>query len=239
MKALLLAAGFGKRLGELTKNKPKPLIEVGGKPIIEFCLEQLAYSGVTEVIVNTHYLSQQINDFLLNYKTSIKITISFESSLLGTAGTLKKHIDYLAMDDFFVMHSDNYFQSSLKEFAHFHNQRLVGKYGSLATFTTSDPNNCGIVKLNQDKTIAEYYEKDLHAVGNTANAAIYIFTPKIKGVVESLSEQENDISKHLIPLIFPELVTYHFEGLFVDIGTTAGLKSAHDHYCEVKRSITD
>jgi mannose-1-phosphate guanylyltransferase len=238
MKALLLAAGFGNRLGKLTENKPKPLIEVGGQPILKFCLNQLEEAGVTEVIVNTHYLSDQIVEFLTAYQSPMQITISFEEELLGTAGTLNKHLSKLADGDFLVMHADNYFQSSLKEFVISHNGRKVGKYGTLGTFTTDNPSSCGILVLNQDKTIAELHEKVSNPPGNLANAAVYIFSPIVEPIVRSLQNNENDISKHLIPLLSTGLVTHHFEGVFVDIGTPEGLKKANETYEELKRSTT-
>lgn len=238
MKALLLAAGFGNRLGKLTENRPKPLIEVGGQPILKFCLNQLKEAGVTEVIINTHYLSDQIVEFLTAFQSQMQITISFEEELLGTAGTLKKHLSKLADGDFLVMHADNYFQSSLKEFVISHNGRKVGKYGTLGTFTTDNPSSCGILVLNEDKTIAEFHEKVSNPPGNLANAAVYIFSPIVEPIVNSLKNSENDISKHLIPLLSTGLATHHFEGVFVDIGTPEGLKKANETYEELKRSTT-
>ena len=70
MKALLLAAGFGSRLGRITKETPKPLVKVGDSAILEFCLAQLSQSGVTEVVINTHYLAEKIESFIDNLNAS-------------------------------------------------------------------------------------------------------------------------------------------------------------------------
>lgn len=239
MKALLLAAGFGKRLGHLTEETPKPLIKVGEKPILAFCLEQLASAGVTEVVINSHYLASQIRDYLKEIDTHLKIHLEFEEILLGTAGTLSKHFDKLSEEDFIVMHADNYFSDSLEKFVKAHKSRAVGKFGSLGTFETQNPKECGVLVLNSDKTIREFHEKVDNPPTNVANAAIYVFTPEIRESLKMLSVDENDISKHLIPRIMTGLYTHSFEGLFVDIGTPDGLRLANNSQRELKRSNTE
>lgn len=238
MKALVLAAGFGTRLGALTKNLPKPLIEIGGKPVLAHCLEKLQSAGVREVIINTHYLSHQIHDFIGNFETKLKISLSHESKLLGTAGTLKKHLDFLSSNDFIVMHADNYFNDSLSEFVKDHQSRKVGKYGSVGTFYSDNPKNCGVMILNEDKTIKEYYEKVDSPPSNLANAAIFIFTPKIREPLKLLDKIENDISRHLLPKIKTDLYTHNFGGLFLDIGTPESLELANNYELKLKRSTT-
>ena len=239
MKALLLAAGFGSRLGKVTALTPKPMVKVGNKPMISFCLEQLAEAGVNEVVVNTHYLANQIEEFLSRYEGPLKINVSYEEKLLGTAGTTKKHFEYLATDDFIVMHSDNYFVSSLQDFVRAHKIRKVGKYGTLGTFQAADPKSCGVLVLNSDKTILEFHEKVENPPSSIANAAIFVFTPEIREALFHLDSDIPDLSKHLIPKIQNDLYTHHFEGLFVDIGTPEGLGIANNHKEEFNRSNTD
>lgn len=236
MKALLLAAGFGSRLGDLTKDTPKPLIKVGAAPILDFCLQQLVDSGVKEVIINTHYLSEQIEKYLESYSTTLKISLCYEESLLGTAGTLKKHFGKLASDDFIVMHSDNFFAHSMSNFVASHKKREVGVFGTLGTFETRSPENCGVLILNSDCTIREFHEKVSNPPSNLANAAIYLFTPEIEQFLFGLKENEPDISKYLLPKIMHGLFTHNFDGLFVDIGTIEGLKLANHYVAESSRS---
>ena len=239
MKALLLAAGFGSRLGDLTKETPKPLIRVGEEPMLAFCLNQLGNAGVTEVILNTHFLADKIQKFVDNYDTQLKVLLSHEEQLLGTAGTLRKHIDFLSNDDFIVMHADNYFADSLLNFVKDHKSRKVGNFGSLGTFETQHPESCGVLVLNPDKTIREFHEKVSNPPTNLANAAIYLFTPEVREPLLQLAQEENDISRNLIPKIMSGLYTHNFEGLFVDIGTPEGLKLANNYKSELSRSTTD
>lgn len=238
MKALLLAAGFGSRLGNITKETPKPLIKVGNSAILEFCLTQLSQSGVTEVVINTHYLADQIETFIENFTTPLKIKISFEETLLGTAGTLRKHFEELSTNEFIVMHADNYFAASMKDFVAAHQKRNVGKFGTIGIFETQSPENCGVVILNPDNTVKEFHEKVANPPSNMANTAIYCFTPDIQKSLFELTEAENDISRHLIPKIMNGLFSHKFDGLFVDIGTPEGLKLANTYDAELRRSTT-
>jgi len=236
MKALVLAAGFGKRLGKITTEIPKPLIKVGDKPVLGFCLAELWNAGVTEVVINTHHLASQIDEFIESYETELIINLSYEEKLLGTAGTLKRHIEFLSDEDFLVMHADNYFIDSIAALVADHKSRQVGRYGTLGTFVTKDPKNCGVLVLNSDKTIREFHEKVMHPPTNVANSAIYVFTPETREQLLNLTEDENDVSKHLIPKIMSGLYTHSFNGLFVDIGTPEGLKVANDYEREFTRS---
>ncbi|MEQ9364485.1 MAG: NTP transferase domain-containing protein, partial [Leptospirales bacterium] len=85
MKAFILAAGFGKRMGELTANRPKPLLPLSGQPLIVYTLFQLHRWGVTEAMINLHYLGEQIEAALRNFP-HFPLRYSHESRLLGTAG---------------------------------------------------------------------------------------------------------------------------------------------------------
>lgn len=92
MKAMILAAGLGLRLRPLTNAVPKALIDIGGAPMLEVILKRLTAAGVTEVIINSHHLSEKITEFLTEKKNfGLKIELSRENFFpLETGGGLKK-----------------------------------------------------------------------------------------------------------------------------------------------------
>jgi mannose-1-phosphate guanylyltransferase len=235
MKALILAAGFGTRLGEITQNLPKALVQVGNKPMIDFCIERLEEIGVSEILINVHYKANLMHDYFLMNKYSSKIELSDEPNLLGTAGTIKKHIKNLATEDFIVMHADNYFSGTLKPLLDGHLSRESGEFGTMGTFTTNDPSSCGILELNPDGTIKAFFEKVQNPPGNLANAAIYLFTPQIVGPLNELTGEVLDIGKDLIPKISSKLSTAYLGEKFVDIGTPHGLARAEVLYALNKK----
>ena len=100
MRAILLSAGYGSRLGKLTKKVPKPLIEVGGRPIIDHIITRLNLAKVYEIIVNLHYLSPQITRYLGD-----RVLYYYEPKLLGHKGTIMALRDWLT-EDFMVINGD-------------------------------------------------------------------------------------------------------------------------------------
>src|SRR5437660_1615562 len=91
MKAMILAAGLGTRLRPLTDNRPKALVELSGRTLLEITLSRLRSFGVTEVIVNVHHFADMVIDYLKSNKNfGMRIEISREDVLLDTGGGLKK-----------------------------------------------------------------------------------------------------------------------------------------------------
>ncbi|TDT40223.1 MurNAc alpha-1-phosphate uridylyltransferase [Halospina denitrificans] len=108
MKAMILAAGRGKRLRPLTLETPKPLIQVGGKPLIKWHLERLARAGITEVIINTAWLGQQIEETLGDgQQHGVRIRYSREGTPLETLGGIRRALPMLEDEgDFLVINGD-------------------------------------------------------------------------------------------------------------------------------------
>jgi MurNAc alpha-1-phosphate uridylyltransferase len=105
--AMVLAAGLGKRMRPLTATRPKPLIEVAGKPLIDHALDRLSAAGVARTVVNVHYLGDAIEAHLAR-RRDIAVTISDErAKLLETGGGLVKALPLIDADPFLVVNSDN------------------------------------------------------------------------------------------------------------------------------------
>jgi len=104
-KAMLLAAGLGTRMGSITEDRPKPLIEVDGRALIDHALDRLEGIGVGEVVINTHYLAEQLEGHLTGRKTP-KIEFSREADLLNTGGGIKKALAFFGDAPFFAVNTD-------------------------------------------------------------------------------------------------------------------------------------
>ena len=119
---LIMAGGFGKRLGKYTKKKPKPLVEVAGKPILQYILDNINASKITDINISVHYKAEKISEYINKKNLSKKINIMYEESPLGTIGALgllksKKCDSYIVinadvitdvpLDDFITFHNDN------------------------------------------------------------------------------------------------------------------------------------
>ena len=105
--AMILAAGLGTRMKPLTLDKPKPLIKVGNKNLLERSINLLESYGVEKIIINVHHLADQIEKFILNVKSNIKIGISNEKNLLlDTGGGVKEGTKIFDKNPFFVLNPD-------------------------------------------------------------------------------------------------------------------------------------
>ncbi len=106
MKAMIFAAGFGKRLLPLTENTPKALAEIQNRPILDWIIDNLIQSGITDIIINTHHLATKIVSFLKAKQCSIPIKTSHEENILGTGGGLFNTKDFWNSHNFFVCNAD-------------------------------------------------------------------------------------------------------------------------------------
>lgn len=104
---MILAAGKGERMGNLTKNTPKPLLDFHGKKLIEWHLEKLEFLNIKDVIINLSYLGNQIKDFVGNGKKwNLNVTYSEENPVLETAGGIKNALNFIKSDPFIVINAD-------------------------------------------------------------------------------------------------------------------------------------
>lgn len=107
MRAMILAAGRGERMGELTATTPKPLLKVGNKYLIEYTLENIQRAGITEVVINVAYLGQQIQAALGDgSRYGVNISYSVEDGRLEVGGGIYNALPLLGKDPFIVMSGD-------------------------------------------------------------------------------------------------------------------------------------
>ena len=124
MKAMVLAAGLGTRLGTLTRNMPKCLMEVGDKPILQYVLRRLVEAGVTSTVINLYHRGELIEEHLANHPVpGLQINFSREPQLLGTGGALRHARKFLDDGTPFIIHnSDIYSSIDLKALWNAHTQ---------------------------------------------------------------------------------------------------------------------
>jgi mannose-1-phosphate guanylyltransferase len=218
MNALILAAGFGTRLKPLTNKIPKCLVPIKGIPLLELWLEQLSSLKVNKILLNTHYLSDQVSCFISDSKYCNICKVIYEKVLLGTAGTLLKNIDQFSDDDCILLHADNYTKTDLKNLVIAHQNRPSHCLITILVFETNNPSSCGIVEL-KDSVVINLHEKKPNPPGNIANGAIYILSEEamliIKNEFSNSKDFVNDILIHFIGKIY----SYYTSEIFLDIGT--------------------
>ena len=114
-KAMILAAGFGKRMRPLTEKIPKPLIKVGPKNLLERSIELIIKMGINELVINTHHLSKEIDNFIKNKSYEISITLTKEEELLDTGGGILNATKKFENNPFFVLNPDTIWNKNYYE----------------------------------------------------------------------------------------------------------------------------
>ena len=227
MKTILLAAGFGTRLRPLTDNIPKCLVPIKGKPLLQIWLERLTNFGLDQFLINTHYLSNQVDDFINDSKFKNKCVLKNESVLLGTAGTLLSNLNFIGEEECMLIHADNYCLADFKDFIKSHNQRPSYCLMTMMTFRTDTPSSCGIVDLDENNVVIGFHEKVEFPPGNLANGAIYILSSELIKIVKEKYAAATDFSTEILHHFIGKIYIYETEELFMDIGTAEAYKKAN------------
>jgi UDP-N-acetylglucosamine diphosphorylase/glucosamine-1-phosphate N-acetyltransferase len=180
MKAVILAAGEGVRLLPITATRPKHLIKVGGKPILQFCLESIKNAGIREVVIVTHYMGESIRQhFGDGEKLGLKISYVEQKAVLGTgnaAGVAEPYVD----DDFVLVYGDLLFgQDVVKNVLEpFKDENPVAVMGVVPV---DMPESYGIIELDKAKRVKCIVEKPAAGTtsSNLANAGVYVFSREV------------------------------------------------------------
>lgn len=229
-RALLLSAGLGTRLRPLTDTTPKCLVKIHGKPLLGLWLDQTLGAGIERAIVNTHYLPEQVRAFCRSSPWADRVDLVHEPELLGTAGTLRTVApQLLGQGPAFVAHADNLSVFDAEQFFAAHANRPPPCIGTMMTFITDRPRDCGIVKLDQHRVVQRVFEKVENPPGNLANAAVFIIE---EAVVRWVADrpQAFDFCRDVVPPLAGQWFTF-FNGTFHrDIGTPEALAKAEAEY---------
>jgi mannose-1-phosphate guanylyltransferase len=225
MRALLLAAGYGTRLRPITDSIPKCLLPINGKPLLQIWIDNLLEAGVEKILINTHYLKEQVYEFFDVNTYKDVVSLVYEEKLLGTAGTLIQNIDFFENKEGFLIHSDNYCLENLKLFIDAHLKRPKESLLTMMTFRTNTPEQCGIVQLDDKFIVKKFYEKQSNPPGNLANGAVYLMSHDFLLDLKENYLSKVDFSNDILSQYLGKIYTYETKKLFIDIGTVANYNS--------------
>lgn len=238
MKAVIMAGGEGSRLRPLTCNRPKPMVPIANKPVMEHIIELLKKYGIKDIAVTLQYMPEKIKDYFgdgREYGVSLKYFT--EDVPLGTAGSVKNAEDFLD-ETFIVISGDALTDINLQEALEFHK-----KNRSVATLVLKKvecPTEYGVVVTAPDGKIRRFLEKPSwgEVFSDTVNTGIYVLSPEVlkyfeKGVVF-------DFSKDLFPILLKkEEPMYGFvtQDYWCDIGDLDAYVGVHTDILDKKVNI--
>lgn len=234
MKALILAAGLGTRLRPLTDTIPKALVPIAGKPLLAYHLDTLRKHGIEEVIVDVGYLADKVQDFVEQYSAQyagLRVVLSHDPDLVGSAGVVQMNRDRLQGEDFIVIYADNFTNIDYTKLLSAHRQR--GAVCTIACYYESHPESKGILVYDDNMRIQQFIEKPQphEVVSNFANAGVYVCSPELFEHIDKAFGEPYDFSRHLFPYLLKETVPLHAHEVteyFIDIGTPETYQKAQE-----------
>lgn len=211
MKAIILCAGYGTRLGDLTKDTPKPMLTVNGKPLLEYIIDNCRKYGFTDIAINLHYKGDTIRAYFGDgTRYSVKITWFHEQELLGTAGSVRAMRPFVDNDEPFLVHYGDIITNQ--------------NFGAMLRFHTSKPdavatllvhtrkNSNSIIVTDNDQRITQFIERPSEELrarysSDLVNSGIALCSSEIFNYIGTCAK---DLPRDVYSLIVNKAVLYAF-----------------------------
>ena len=225
---IILCGGQGSRIKEVANDKPKILIELGGRPYLDGLIHKLYVHGFRRIIFCVGYLAEKIVEHIESVKNNypgLEVVFSIEKSPLGTGGAIKNAEALVKSDPFMAMNGDMIFDLDFNNFYKFH----LDKKGlfSMALAEPQEEKDYGVVVIDEkNNRIVDFKEKNTH--GGLISAGTYIMSKSILGYMKNLpSSLEYDLFPRIIATNCYGFLT---GGRFIDIGTRERYEKAQRLY---------
>lgn len=230
MKAVILAGGFGTRLSEETLLKPKPLVEVGGMPILWHIMKIYSFAGINEFVICCGYKGYMVKEFFANYflrMTDVtfdmqynnlevhqkhsepwRVTVIDTGAETMTGGRLKRTKDYVGSETFCFTYGDGVIDLDVRKLLEFHREQKA-----VATMTaTQHYSRFGVVNVNGGSLVTKFIEKPRHE-GSWLNSGFFVMEPKVFDYIDGdhVIFEKEPIAKLVED---QQLAAYRHEGFF-------------------------
>ena len=232
MFGVIMAGGQGSRLRPLTLTRPKPMVEVLGRPVIDFVKDAMQDASIKTIVVTTGYRGEQLEDHVESWNTQtspIEAWVNQESTPMGTAGSVRLLAEHLT-ETFVVGSGDSVASFDISALLNAH--RESGAKVTMALWEVEDPTEFGIVGLAtshhgqldgqlREGYICRFKEKPTaeEAFSNVINAGLYIIEPEVLALVPE--GEKFDFSKQLFPMVLEKgwpMYAKTIDGVWFDVG---------------------
>ncbi len=227
-KAVILAGGKGIRLMPLTKDIPKPMVKIAGKPLLEWQVLLLKKYGITDIIFCTNYLHKVIENYFKNGKEyCVNIQYSVETEALGTAGAVKLAESLIGNDDFFVIFGDDMISHNLLQMYKYHKKHNAE--ATVLVHESSHPMDSDLIERDKTGRITRIFRPKQGEEFEPINlTCIYILKPSI---LKKIELKFSDFGKEIFPKLIAEghhIQAYYSEEYAKDVGTIERLQKVEE-----------
>jgi NDP-sugar pyrophosphorylase family protein len=235
LKAVVLAGGFGTRLRPLSCTRPKILLPILNKPLLQWTFERLAMNDIKDVTMAVFYQTEVYIKHHRVPRSGVHVGYSHDPlrKPLGTGGSIKKAEKRIGHESsFLVLNGDIFADVNYREILSLHDKRKG--VATIALHKVQDPSRYGVAELSQDSSISRFIEKPPAGTTSAAliNAGVYVFSPKIFDYIPE--GRAVSIEREVFPRLAQEktLYGYAFDGFWADIGKP-------EDYLEVNKTMLD
>jgi NDP-sugar pyrophosphorylase family protein len=223
MQAVILSGGLGTRLHPLTREVPKPMLPINGRPHLDYIISLLKKHGYDDIIFSTGYLHSSI---VSHYGDAFRYKEDGDQ-LLGTAGALRNCLDLITEDDVLVMNGDILTDIDLSWMTRIHGS--IRKPITMSILEVADATGFGLTPYNESGRVLEFLEKPTEPTAGPINAGIYIINKK---VIERIGSGYSMLEHHVFPLYasmgkIQGVVSNEGKYHWIDIGT-------HERYAKAQ-----
>jgi NDP-sugar pyrophosphorylase family protein len=228
LKAVVMAGGKGTRLRPLTCDRPKPMVPVVNRPMLEHVIDLLKLHGFSDIFATLYYMPEVIQDYFgQGDRLGVSMHYAIEDTPLGTAGSVKACEHYLD-STFLVISGDALTDINLGEAVEFH--KAKGAIATIVLTHVTSPLEYGVVITDDDGRITRFLEKPSwsEVFSDTVNTGIYVLEPEALRLFDA--GVQFDFSKNLFPLILKKglpLFGYVADGYWSDVGNIEQYRQTH------------
>ncbi|HPD02706.1 MAG TPA: nucleotidyltransferase family protein [Eubacteriales bacterium] len=227
MKVIILAGGAGTRLKPLTNDKPKPMVNIINKPLLEYSINHLKNQGFTDIALTLGYRAEYIKSYFGDGRDfGVCLTYFIETVPLGTAGGVKAASSFID-GDFLVLSGDAFTDINLEAFSYFH--KAKGGLATLALKEVENPEGFGVVRIDRAKKITSFIEKPANSEDKLVNTGMYAFKPEI---LKFIPGGFYDFGKNLFPRLVGRMFGYPTSNYWNDIGTLSAYYKTNQYVAE-------
>lgn len=229
MKLVIMAGGKGVRLYPLTKDIPKPMIPLNGKPVLEHIILWAKKQGITDIIICTGHLSNVIEEYFKDGKQlGVRISYSVEKEPLGTGRPLKD-IAHLVNEDFIVISGDIVCDINANKLMGFHKKNNAD--ATIVVQDGSHPEESDLIELNKDNSVKKFWlkphTKETPKISIT-NASMYVLNPKALNLIP---ERSYSLERELLPEMHDKgrkVFAYYTKEYIEDMGSFERMKKVEE-----------
>lgn len=243
MKAIILAAGYATRLRPLTENMAKPLLPVGGRPMIDYIYDKIAEVGEVDAVhvVTNHKFAESFEQWAASHSDRLSIQVHDDGTLsnedrLGAIGDIRFTVERAGLqgDDLLIIAGDNLFEFSLDEYVAFWREKsTTGPASCIALYECPDMElvkQYSIVELDEQERVTSFVEKPQNPTTNTVGIATYIYHRELVSLIDQYLAEGNspDQPGKYIAWLHTRVPVYgyRFAGEWLDIGNREQLLHA-------------